>query len=206
MERSSMNALSALLFATACLTAVPAHAQTPTRGVPLVKCNTSFLATTPEMTCMASRGVVNDNRIGGKEYHVAGVLNDRSVFMVLSTPAVGSIRAYSEQTSVNVLKNLNDLTRRQGKEWSAITTEGNTSSMRFKADNQDCIAFDHAGPLKEGGYAWALRGYLCAATGMAPITDDVVKAYLAATRVGNTRDNLNAYGQPIRPLTAKPQS
>ncbi len=155
---------------------------------------------------MATRGVTNDNRIGGKEYHVAGVLNDRSVFMVLLTPAIGSIRPYPEQNSINILKNLNDLTRRQGKDWSAIATDGNTSSMRFKADNQDCIAFDHAGPLKDGGYAWALRGYLCAATGIAPITDDVLKTYLAATRVGNTRDNLNAYGQSIRPLTAKPQS
>lgn len=201
-----MKVPSALLVAAACLASVPTHAQTPTRGVPLVRCNTSFLATTPEITCMASRGVVNDNRLGGKEYHVAGVLNDRSVFMVLSTPALGAIRAYPEQNSVTVLKNLNDLTRRQGKDWSAIATEGNTSSMRFKADNQECVAFDHAGPLKEGGYAWVLRGYLCAATGTAPITDDVVKTYLAATRVGNTRDNLNAYGQPVRPLTVKPQS
>lgn len=200
-----MKAASALAIALCLFAMSSTHAQTPTRGVPLVRCNTSFLATTPEITCMASRGVVNDNRIGGKEYHLGGVLNDRSVFMMLLVPATGSIRAYAEQNSVNVLKNLNDLTRRQGKDWSAIATDGNTSSMRFKADNQDCVAFDHAGPLKEGGYAWVLRGYLCAATGTAPITDGVVKTYLAATRVGNTRDNLNAYGQPVRPLTAKPQ-
>lgn len=196
-----MKTASAILFAICCVMAATAHAQQPTKGVPAVDCSKSFLSINPAQLCMASRGVTNDNRIGGKEYHVAGVLNDRSLFMVLTMPPfVGSIRPYSEQTSVNVLKAFNDLTRRQGKDWSAIATDGNTSYMRFTAEKQDCIAFDHAGPLKEGGYAWTLRGYLCAAPGTQPVSYDVVKAYLAATRVGTIRDNLNAYGQAVRPV------
>lgn len=196
-----MKTVSAILFAICCVMAAPAHAQQPTKGVPAIDCSKSFLSINPAQLCMASRGVTNDNRIGGKEYHVAGVLNDRSLFMVLSTPFAGSIRAYSEQTSVNVLKNLSDLTRRQGKEWLAITTDANTSYMRFKTEKEDCIAFDHAGPLKDSGYAWTLRGYLCAVPGTQPVSYEIIKTYLAATRVGNTRDNLNAYGQAIRPLT-----
>jgi hypothetical protein len=32
------------------------------------------------------------------------------------------------------------------------------------------------------------------------VSYDVVKTYLAATRVGTMRDSLNAYGQAIRPV------
>jgi hypothetical protein len=201
-----MKALTALLIAAACLFFVaPAHAQKPTVGFPAVDCSKSFLSLNPALLCMASRGVTNDNRMGGKEYHVAGVLNDRALFMVLSIPATGSIRAYPEQTSVNVLKNLNEITRRQSRDWSAIRTDGNSSHLNFKTELEDCVGFDHAGPLKEGGYAWALRGYLCVPRGQAIGFADV-KPILAAARVGNTRDNLNAYGQPVQPLTAKARS
>lgn len=198
---------AAAIAASALWTAAPARAQTPTHAIPSVDCSKSFLAMNPTLTCMASRGVTNDNRIGGKEYHVAGVLADRSLFMVLTMPPfTGSIRPYSEQGSVAALKNLNDLTRRQGKDWSAITTDTNTSYLNFKTDNQTCIGFDHAGPLKDGGYAWTLRGYLCTPAGAQPVSYDVVKSYLAATRVGNTRDNLNAYGQAVKTLAQRPSS
>lgn len=189
-----------LLAASAFWTEAPVHAQQPTHAIPIVDCSKSFLSMNPTLTCMASRGVTNDNRLGGKEYHVNGLLKDHALFMVLSMPFSGSIRPYSEQASVNTLKNFNDLTRRQGKDWSAIATDGNTSYIRFKTETQNCIAFDHAGPLKDGGYAWALRGYLCAPMSAPPVSYDHVKTYLAATRVGNTRDNLNAYGQPVRRL------
>jgi hypothetical protein len=195
-----MKALTAFLIAAACLFAIaPAHAQKPTHAIPAVDCSKSFLSLNPALLCMASRGVTNDNRMGGKEYHVAGVLNDRSLFMVLSTPFAGSIRAYSEQTSINVLKNLNEITRRQGRDWSAVKTDGNSSYLNFKTELEDCVAFDHAGPLKDGGYAWALRGYLCVPQGQA-INFAMVKSYLVATRVGTMRDNLNAYGQPVQSL------
>jgi hypothetical protein len=191
---------AATLAASAFWTTAPVQAQEPTHGIPMVRCNTSFLSMTPELTCMASRGVINDNRIGGKEYHVSGLLNDRAIFMVLvQPPFTNSIRPYSEQTSASVLKSFNSVTR-GAKDWSAITTDGNTSYMSFKTDKQDCIAFDHAGPLKDGGYAWVLRGYLCGGAGAPRVTYDVVKTHLAATRVGTVRESLNAYGQPIRPV------
>jgi hypothetical protein len=195
-----MKALTAFLIAAAnLLVTSPAHTQQPDRGVPAVDCVKSQLSLNPPLMCMLSRGVLMDNRLGNKEFYVAGTLGRTTIYMALAVPPfVGGIKAYSEQQSVGYLKNLNDITRK-GRDWSAIKTDGNSSYLTFKTEQEQCIAFDHAGPFKEGGYAWVLRGYLCSAGTAAPSFENV-KAYLAATRVGTTRDNLNAYGQPVRPL------
>jgi hypothetical protein len=193
-----MKTMSAILFAICCVMVAPAHAQQP--RMPAVDCSKSFLALNPNLTCMVPH-YVNQSRVSTKDFFTSGSLGNTSIYMVLSTSYVAAaLRPYSEQDSVAILKGLNDVTRKQGKDWSPIKTEGNSSYMHFKTEREGCIAFDHAGPLKDSGYAWVLRGYLCAPTGTA-LNFDVVKNYLAATRVGNTRDNLNAFGQPIRPLT-----
>lgn len=185
------------LAAFAFWAAAPAHAQQP--RMPAVDCSRSFLALNPNLSCLVPH-YVNQSRVSTKDFFTSGTVRDTTVYMVLSTSYVASaLRPYSEQDSVAILKNLNDVTRKQGKDWSPIKTEGNSSYMHFKTEREGCIAFDHAGPLKDAGYAWVLRGYLCAPTTTA-LNFDVVKNYLTATRVGNTRDNLNAFGQPVQRL------
>jgi hypothetical protein len=194
-----MKFVTMLVSAACLLSAVPAQAQQP--RMPAVDCSRSFLALNPNLTCMVPH-YVNQSKVSTKDFFTSGLIGDTSIYMVLSTSYVASaFRPYSEQDSVAILKGLNDVTRKQGKDWSPIKSEGNSSYMSFKTEREDCIAFDHAGPLKDAGYAWVLRGYLCAPAGAAP-RFDTVRNYLAATRVGNTRDNLNAFGQPVRPLQA----
>lgn len=190
-----------MLLSAACLfSAVPAQAQQP--RLPAVDCSRSFLALNPNLTCLVPH-YVNQSRVSTRDFFTRGTVGDISVYMALSTSYTASaLRPYSEQDSIAVLKNLNDVTRKEAKDWSPIKTEGNSSYMQFKTEREGCIAFDHAGPLKDSGYAWVLRGYLCAPTGTA-LSFDVVKNYLAATRVGTMRDNLNAFGQPVRPLQSR---
>lgn len=200
MNKWAVAGLAGLAVATM---AVPAKAQRIQWKV--IPCDESWVAISQFLTCAilpTSRTFSADSSAVAATYMTRGWSAGNNIYLVLAMPVAESfIIPYGNARAMKRIKDFALDTQSGASEWSELHATDQTASMAFRADNKDCVGFDHVGPLKERGYAWTLYGYICSSASIAA-PSEFLKTLLAAVRVGPPDTNQNALGTQVARFSA----